>query len=636
MSYSIGGYSVEDLVSMTTEELDALLQTEWADLSEDELEEAKAELDEEISAYKDELDNAADELEDAVDGIDDDAERADAEELLAEVEAELEKADSLEDAVDDEYVDIQEHSIDATDGEDVSISDLDLDGGTYTYSMSSGSTNPFGEDTDEDYLKDEGITNDDGEVISDYNSDGFMNQDDIDAALADRDSTLDAQNVFIKTDSSQHWTLVSSDNGTYTFKVEDTSTDPATYAYVTFENAADIVFYFSSGITEADLETMKTTWPTDLLKNCYWADSTDSFYDELFEDESEESNLDVISGYNDSVEGLTSSTISQYTDGTLSSELQTSAEEALEALYGYIDDPSGDSVAEIWTDLFAAWDSAGLSEADQALLIQYLTLTVATNDSANFGTLFGPAIVTLETMLDYDSASHANYNENDKLVVMLLETQTGAVGNYGGSTAFWTTALSADGETQGSWHDQDENITAINNYKAVVAAAGMSLTGYEATALENEEAMQEAEGEAKEEGGTVTYDSSAAEKMASHVSQAGHDFDQAGINENNFTSYLDTLVSEVNSLWESGASVEEIQNAISSYIGGLGGKFQDDVAATVAYLIHKYANDLYKAVYKGNFLDEMIDVIYNGGNIPGAVTTSFLGIGTPSKITFVD
>src|SRR3990167_4982864 len=416
----IGGYSIEDLAGMSSEELNALLAQEWADLSEEELETAKTELDEEISAYKGELEDAADELEDAIDGIDDDAKRADAEELLEEVEEELAQVESLEETVGDEYVDIQEHSVDATDGSVVSISELDLDSGTYTYSMSGGSTNPFGDKSDEEYLQDEGITNSDGEVIKDYNLDGVMNQADIDAALKDRTALLDKQNVFIQTDSSQHWTLVSSNNGTYTFKVEDTSTEPPTYAYVTFENAADIVFYFSNGITETDFETMKTTWPTDLLKNCYWGNSTTSFYDELFENESgEESNLDVISGYNDSVEGLTSSTVSQYTDGPLDSTLQTAAEEALSALYGYIDDPS-QSVSEIWNDLFAAWDSAGYTDAQQALLIQRLTLAVFINDSANFGTLFGPAIVTLETMLDYKSDTHENYNANDKLIVMLL------------------------------------------------------------------------------------------------------------------------------------------------------------------------------------------------------------------------
>ena len=595
----IGGYSIEDLAGMSSEELNALLAQEWADLSEEELETAKTELDEEISAYKGELEDAADELEDAIDGIDDDAKRADAEELLEEVEEELAQVESLEETVGDEYVDIQEHSVDATDGSDVSISELDLDSGTYTYSMSGGSTNPFGDKSDEEYLQDEGITNSDGEVIKDYNLDGVMNQADIDAALKDRTALLDKQNVFIQTDSSQHWTLVSSNNGTYTFKVEDTSTEPPTYAYVTFENAADIVFYFSNGITETDFETMKTTWPTDLLKNCYWGNSTTSFYDELFENESgEESNL----------------------DGALTSELQTAAEEALSALYGYIDDPS-QSVSEIWNDLFAAWDSAGYTDAQQALLIQRLTLAVFINDSANFGTLFGPAIVSLETMLDYKSDAHENYNANDKLIVMLLETKTGAVGNYGGATAFWTTVFSADGVTEGSWKDYDENVTAINNYKAVLTAAGVSLTGNEATALANEEAIQEEKAETATEGGTITMSENQKQDLLNDCAEIAVWVEGGlddGVTEANLTSALRTLVEEIYNWSAGGISITDLQNKILNYINTLAQpEWRDDLAASIVILLGETNPDFLEKLLVDDWAEDMNQIIYNGYDDPG-------------------
>ncbi|MBI4411009.1 MAG: hypothetical protein HY541_00810 [Deltaproteobacteria bacterium] len=628
-TYSIGGYSIEEFVGLTPEEQDAILAQEWADLSAEELEEAKTEFDENISTYKDDLEDSADELED----IDDDP---DAEELLAEVEAEIESAEETEDNVSEEAADIQEHTRTYTTDEAAYINgdDLEMDGGTYSYEMSGGDVyvegdaqwalvsadttsgtytfkvstdegycyvevhtnngvNPFGEQTDEEYLQEEGVTNESGEVVEDYNADGFMNQDDIDAALEARDGST----------------------------LEDSKTQ----------------FYYSGGISSGYLETLKTTWPTDLLKISYWGDSTTSFYDELFGDETtSDSHVDVIEGYNDSVEGLTSTTVSQYTDGTLDSTLQAAAEEALEALYGYIDDPSGDSVAEIWSDIWASWTEAGLTDAQKATLIQYLTLTVALNDKTNFGALFGPAIITLETMLDYRSDAHENYTDADKLIVLLLEGQTGAVGNYGGSSAVWTTAFSADGATQGSWKDQDENVTAINNYKAIVAAMGGSLTGAETTALANEKAILETEEEAASEGGNVELSDDDYEKLLDNCNKYGDNYDTGaddGMTKSNRKAELTALVNKINDWIASGVSAEELGDKIVNYIYGLNSDWQDDIAATIVVMLKELAPDLFKEIQTKSFSDDMMEIIWNGWFTPGAVLEASDALGYEDATT---
>ncbi len=617
------GMSAEDYAKLSDDEQQAAIDSyvdslEAEGKSAEEIEEQLSELKADLEAIADMYDEYAEELEDLETGDMSDSEKENVEELIETCENIIEEMNEGEERVDDGYDNYVAHNKNYDSNESAYVSDLTYDGQTYVYDMNGGdvyyesgdatlvsydpstgtivlkvtnpdnpeeycyveirthnTSDPFasGDESDEDYLKEEGVTNDEGEVIQDVNADGFMNQDDIDAALEARDGST----------------------------LEDGKTQ----------------IYFSSGISSDDLETMKTTWPNDLLKMCYWGDSTKSFYEELYEtDDEEESNLGVIEGYSDAVSGLTSSSVSSYTDGSLG-ELQDEAEAALETLFGYLDDPSQD-LTDVWGEIFEQW--AGLSDDEKALLLQYMTVTVALNAKDHFATLFGPMVSTIEEMLH--GSTPDDYSVNDKVIILLLETQAG-VGKYGGATAVWTTAMSPDGTTDGKWSDNEENVEAIGLYQELIGLMGGVPTGYESDTMDREEALTEGEAETEEAGGTVTDDiwnySSVYGQVGNYGDTYANDMDWTdGVDDQILTSNLTTLVNGIENLLSDGeATVEEIVNYIISTIGSLPANQQDDTATALCALLHDKANDLFKKLKANDdFVGYMDGLINNRNNNP--------------------
>lgn len=585
--------------------------------SDEEIAEALSELKTDLEVIQEIYEDYIDELKDLQSGNLDDDEEVKIDDLIDSCNKIIDEAEEAEEqTIDDSYDTYTEHNKTYGTGEDASITDLTLDGGTYTYEMSGGNVfiktdasyhwtveesndetgvykfkvedengnycyvefktnnveSPFGDDAtaDADYLVEEGVTNEKGEVISDYNLDGFMNQADMDDALEARDgSTLD-----------------------------DSTTD----------------FYFSTGITSDDLDAMKG-WPEGLLRVSYWGDSTTSFYEELYGKEEEDNNLSIIAGYDDAKAGL--SEVSPYADGPLS-DLQDEAELALQTLFGYINDPTAASITDVWADIFD--QLSGLSEADQALIIQYLTLTVATNAKDQFATLFGSVVMTLENMLDYESDSHANYTTNDKIVVLLLENLAGG-GNYGGASTVWSTVFSADGTKDGEWTNNNENVEAIEQYMEIISLMGGILSGVETKTLDYEKARLDSEEEVEEEGGTVVIDDNYYNTLYSNAVSYGNQYggddflDTDGIKQDELKADLQGLFNTLHDLGE--VSVDELCNAIQKYISNLPGEHIDDVACTFLIMIKETNSELYKQLIANSELKSfMKNNIDNGANVP--------------------
>lgn len=438
------------------------------------------------------------------------------------------------------------HTIDGSDGKSFTISEasLKLDGGTYTYTL--GGSAGDGLSTEAiNPLKD--VTSDgtiNGTVKKDVNNDHLLNKADIDEALSKAKTDLkQKQNVMIKTG---HWTLASADteNDTYTFKVEGKD---GNYCFVTFNNASDSIFAFNSGITNADLEHIKDSWPTDLLKQSYGKDYSLSLYERAVNGGKKETDkinpLTVIDGYS---EAHNISAFDAYTDGPLSGDLKVKAEAAIDKLFGAY--AEGGKVSEkaqsLWGDIISK-DWAGVSDADKRNLIEHVVAAIAVSNKDLMGMLVGPVIPQLEGIL---APSGSEPSTKAKAIVLILETQCmdekGPLpGTWGGASGLWTKLFAQEAKDStpdkpkyetGDWKNHADNQAAIEAYKTLVAKMGGLLTSHEKDALDIEaEAQKATDPKVNPLDHSPKYKSAKAEYQALYATA------KANANEYDSTNYTD-------------------------------------------------------------------------------------------------
>lgn len=598
------GISAEKYAQLSDDEQEAMINEYVATLEAEG--KSAEEIENELAEVKASLEDIQELYEGYVDDLKDDDDDNSA--LIAQCEALIEELEEGEDLLDDANSNYLKHNKSYESNESAYISDLVYDGQTYTYDMTGGDVfwsagdvqlvaydsatgtikykvtnpdnpeeycyveiktksadNPFNSDqTETEYLEEENIINTRGEVITDVNGDGFMNEKDIEAALEQR----------------------------YGNTLEDGQTQ----------------IYFSSGISAEDIDTMKNTWPTDLLKKCYWGEgNTTSFYDELFVTE-ETTNLAVIEGYSSASEALSSKSISQYCDNELG-DLADEAQAALDALFGYYADPSAADISEIWSDIYASWST--LTDEEKATLIQYLALAVATSSPEKFAELFGPQASTLESMLDYQNSSHPNYTANDKLIVLLLES-IGGVGKYGGTPYVWSKVFSPDGSEEGQWKDHEENDTAIENYINIMSQEGQSIPAEAYTAQENNAKV----GDLKDDDETATassYDDSKDEFVAKYDTLI--DKPSKGTTENEWEEVVNSVSAN---LFDSDGNI--VSNAAQVLIDACGKSgsleaedFDDALSNLIYYLSQTMSEEFLEELFTYEVCQALLNALIDDG-----------------------
>ena len=415
------GRRLRDLEGLPESQVEQILADYLNRAGRDNLEQYLENLQENIADVREELEEARDELRELERGEERDQARDD----LDEVKKYLREFEQL---VDEVYQGITDHYRDFTNGSDVNISSDSLEinaennGSTFIYTLSGANNSPFGAGAEANPL--EGVTRDGTnatEVIKDVNNDTVLNYADIEAALEQANTALlSQQNVFINTDPSWHWELQpGSGGGATTFSV----TKGEESILVTFENSASTVFYFQSGLTEADIGTAEAPgavrdWPPDLLQRMFWGDSTKSFWD-MFQLPPDR--LSVIDGYGDVQGNIDSQEVRGITGASLSDEGKEKVAQALDIFFSTIDDPTI-SIDHAWDDVI----DLGLTPNE----IRSLLLTLAIERKDYFARFIGPRVPYLEDLLNPDGDITA-MSDVDIAITILMETHA-APGNYGG------------------------------------------------------------------------------------------------------------------------------------------------------------------------------------------------------------
>lgn len=365
---------------------------------------------------------------------------------------------------------IAKHNFDLKTGEDVNLSPLDLDGETYTYELGGGALSASAE-TEAKVKK---VVNDKGEVIQDANGDGALNYADVEhASQAD---PLKGQKIFINT-TNQSWSLASANpaTGEYTFKV----TEGENHSFVKFTGAKEVSFFFNN-LNMPGEESLKG-WPTALLEKSFRGEDPVSLQEQIFPSAKQSTErLKAIPGYQNAIreEGF-NATASQFGIKSVDYNL---FKKAVDEIYAAKDDPTK-SREEILSKI------VGMGGKD---LIHALILGIGANSDdkaqANLAELFGPSIIGIENAL----GDPKNYSANDKLTVMLLETQADAAGKFGGKEFFEVALASGSSKPYipGLIVDKENPaevqswIDAVKKYEEATAVMGLSPSGDEKATIE--------------------------------------------------------------------------------------------------------------------------------------------------------
>lgn len=541
--------------------------------------------------------------------------------LLASIQAEIDDYNAINDELDDLEEAAQTASEDYTahnvtaDG-DYTTEDT-LDGSTTVVEVTNTSADPFSTTdgtTFEQYLIDEGITDaTTGVVLKDLTVDGEFTQADIDMAKTNYESTIVYQFITLTANSDEAWQLVTWDPSTGTVKLKKYNVEnPDQYAYYEFHVDSlnppppTLRFIFQGGVDTTSVDT----WPPELLAMSFYGTSTSSIADEIAvangtATEEDESNLDVIPNYTETVDGLTSSSVTQYVDGTLTGDNLTLAQEALDILYSYLDDPTQGTMTDAVAEMYQLWTEAGLSPEEIAQQIQAIVMTVAINDYPHFSTFFASVKATFEQSLGYAE----DYTTNTKTAWLALEGFTG-----GDITAFF----SPEGATEGTWPDHDENKAALTNLIAIEALGGIVSLGIESTLIDNETAV--AALSTGDEDEIIAYSETEADALSSNIGAYVHQYninelvDSDCTTEGEASEDLVSIINTINSMWEDGDSITDIRAAILSGIKGLTNDEEDDVAALLTALLKDKAPTLFTALFADeDFKTSIANYIWNGG-----------------------
>ena len=117
----------------------------------------------------------------------------------------------------------------------------------------------------------------------------------------------------------------------------------------------------------------------------------------------------------------------------------------------------------VWQEIFDSW--SGLSESDQASLVRNLVCSTFRYNKDLFQTMFRPVIRQLEQRL---TMSNGYFTNDDEVAILILETQAGGVGEYGGT-------LILDPEAAGTGYYP--TVDGLLDLQSIVSAAGGDLAG---------------------------------------------------------------------------------------------------------------------------------------------------------------
>lgn len=498
----IGDVSASEWDAMTQEEQEAVIESRFDGLVPSQIGEIRDTILRTLEQYKEVIKEYRDDLRIEARG------RRGAEEHAAEAQELLREIDDLKLTLTDfegdiqlvaadEITQFQTHHRDHSGDDEFAVSQYEMGGpgddpeeNTYTFTLRprgillEGETGPR---SDEEYLREEEIVDEKGEVINDINLDGIYNHSDIEEALRQKNDPLMRQKVFflLKPDHTLTLERYNPEAGEVVFKV----TDPeGNFAYFEFENLSpETVFSFSSGVTEADFRS----WPEPFLKQSRLTQpdgspSEKTVYDILFPTEiPEEDRLRVIPGYRESLEQLSRialglDVLDPFSDISLNvsgpsepSRMLPAAEKILRTLFGFLDqgDPSLEGLRDLWRKIEE--DLRSFSEQDRSKILQAVVLALAKVDPELFARLCGPVVSLLEGVLEKETIDGSTEpSAGAKLVILLLETKAGA-GKYGGE-AIWQQLFPdpALGTPEtGTWQGESSrasSLEAIRNYETIV------------------------------------------------------------------------------------------------------------------------------------------------------------------------
>lgn len=648
---------VADLVGLSQDQIEAKITAALpSDLSATEIEELKTEL-------LDRLEVIGKELSEIYDGYETDAEdstttegQARYEAKMDEVEEALATLEDIEDAADDPLEHLALLYQESTD--DISWTTNGLNEGDAVTLKCTGTQadadSMWGEDESEET------------AAVEAGEDGIVTYADYEAAqVDDATATADAAQMLFLGAAGENYTLVEEGADYTIFNVTDV--DGNSY---TLRIEGSPAIYFEPGTVTTD---GIANYSEALAKRTYERGDTLSFYEHQNTDDlSDADKLTYVETYTDVTSSTTfdsawaqvaqwigvestgvdsaagTTVISLVASSSVSTMSLTSDaaydyyKSALDQLYGWFNDSSAsESITAVWSDIFSQWATAGLTDNEMTALVETLVLGVFSgSNQIMFQAIMGPAIGSLETYINTDSTSTDPINEFDKMIMLLLETNSGGVGRYGGSEIWTNTTMTkpatdAEGNTtysEAEWNDHPENSAAIEMYKTTVFGSWTTYSGYEdvqigiETEAETYETTSDMSATDPEgnliHGFDVSFSSDLASTFRSQADEyaqkvAGDITQLDGADQGPMRDYLIAFADHFSN-WT--GDIDELRAAIYDYIiTTVAATYQDEMATTILIMIYDLAKDsglFWDLCRDKGFRDDMWSIVDNGGDAP--------------------
>ena len=598
--------NAQSLANMTPEELRTYINSQVATLATpQEIDDFKQAVTDALDEYRTEVQDQIDQMKDLVRGrgrgrdpLQGD-ELEEANRLLDELKNELKDIDHAADNAEEDITRQAAHQ--ALVDQDLSAQPNPTITGTnyetssdvpppeYTIHVGSGngaSGNPFAPDAAggtadfDQYLKDQGILDDDGKLIS------GKTYADIEAA---RNTWLGTKRmVTLSLPAGSTIELVGVDGSTVTFKVTDKD---GKVAYLNIEG--DAYLNFSGGIAPDYFATITATWPPPLIGRSLWQGK---LFTELMHPVTDEQELGYVSGYDQESTALSS--INEYlTDGPLSSGEQAAFQAAWDKLYTAL--AEGKDIGHVWDEILATADHR---------LIAALVFAVAKQTPQNFSALFNGQTARLRNVLA-GTGDEAGLNSDSKLAILLLETYAGASGAYpAGANLFETLFAHADPANAGQYiaglwsgdngEHTDENKTLLENFTALSARLTGTHGNTNAT-IENETAFHnyidlnpptpEPTGDAITNARQIT--ASEYSTMLARLSGSVDETEYDGADGVDATTITQKIAAILTQLRDTPMTVEAMRSFILDALTSITDDSKNDVATNLLNLLDIYAPD---------------------------------------------
>ncbi|EKD41487.1 MAG: hypothetical protein ACD_73C00700G0005, partial [uncultured bacterium] len=614
------GMSIDAWIELTPEQKKAKLESTFKGKSTEENQKKLNELAQDLKSEKEDLKELETKLRKQLRRTSgsSDSQKAEAAKYLNKLDEISDELKDFNHLASEIATDEKKHHIDVPEGGmNISDASLKLDGQTYTYKMGSAEKNPFGEDAAKNIF--EGYTSDgteNGQVIKDADGVEGMNYSDIEfiKKRAKLEEFNKAQKIFINTSDDCKWTLASYEDGKPTFKVTNAKGETS---YVTFENAENVVFVFKAGISEKDLNDIKSKWPPELLEKCYWDNDEKSFAERLgtspdSKEVASKDRLGAIAGY-DTIRAAYDKAFDQFSIGPANSKEKCKKlyEKAIDDFYGILDGSESNKdelISKKWSSLAAEWKKAGLSNDEITNMMRVLVLSITQNDKSHAELFVAHSVTAIETTLN-----EIGGNQKPVIALMLyLETEIGA-GLYGGDSAL---------ENMDSLPNKlsaNEKLEVMGELKQIYTQTNQSppASFNEQNKIIIENMTTEEKIEAT--GGYNQMSEAQADKLLSACNDYGKEYAadvSDGIYEEELAGNLGAMVQMIYNGGKK-TSVAGLRNAILDFLMPSADKLVDELAATFLQLLHDKDPALFnKLLEDKNFCDKLWGMVDNGGNDP--------------------